>query len=102
MHGVHYIRSSAPGQIIQLANHGLVLELALIVWGRINVMMKKSLSTQGNRLWIGTETETYILNCLLSKRWLRELILSVPLLLDVYPHIVSRVTLVLYLKFRIL
>ena len=74
MHGVHHIRLSALGQIIQLANHGSVLELALVVWGRINVMMKKSLSTQGNMLWSGTDTKTYILDYLLSKLWLRELI----------------------------
>ena len=74
MHSVHYIRSSALGQIVQLANHGSVLELALIVWGRINVMMKKSLSTHGNRLWSGPGTETYIIDYLLSKRWLHELI----------------------------
>ena len=47
MHGVHYIRSSALGQIVQLANHGSVLELALVVRGGIKVMMKKSLSTHG-------------------------------------------------------
>ena len=74
MHSVHYIRSSALGQIVQLANHGLVLELALVVRGRIKVMMKKSLSTHGNRLLSGPGTETYILDYLLSKRWLRELI----------------------------
>ena len=95
MHGVYYIRSSALGQIIQLANHGSVLELALVVRGRIKVMMKKSLSTHGNRLLSGPGNKTYILDYLLSKHWLRELILSVPLLLDVYPHIVSRVPLIL-------
>ena len=70
-------------QIVQLANNGSVLELALIVRGRIKVMMKKSLSTHGNRIWSGPGTKMYILNYLLSKRWLRELICSVPLLLDV-------------------
>ena len=74
MHGVHYIRSSALGQIIQLANHILVLELALVVRGRIKVIMKKSLSTHGNRLLSGPGTETYILDYLLIKCWLRELI----------------------------
>ena len=74
MNGVHYIRSSALGQIVQLANHRLVLELSLVVRGRIKVMMKKSLSTHENRFWSGPVTETYILDYLLSKRWLRELI----------------------------
>ena len=74
MHGVHYIRLSALGEIIQIANHGSVLKLALVVRGRIQVMMKKSLSTHGNRLLSGPGTETYILDYLLSKRWLRELI----------------------------
>ena len=74
MHGVHYIRSSEMVQIVQLDNHGSVLELALVVRGRIKVTMKKSLSTHGNRLWSGPGTETYILDYLLSKRWLRELI----------------------------
>ena len=45
MHGVHYIRLSALGQIVKLANHGSVLELALVVRGIIKVIMKKSLST---------------------------------------------------------
>ena len=58
MNGVHYIRSIALGQIVQLANHGSVLELALVVRGRIKVIMKKSLSTHGNRLWSGPGTET--------------------------------------------
>ena len=74
MHGVHYIRSSALGQIVKLANHGSVLELALVVRGRIKVTMKNYLSTYGNRLWSGPGTETYILDYLMSKRWLRELI----------------------------
>ena len=74
MHVVHYIRSSAMGQIIQLANHISVLELALVVRGRIKVMMKKSLSTHGNRLLSGPGTKMYILDYLMSKRWLRELI----------------------------
>ena len=50
MHGVHYIRLSLLGQIVQLADHGSVLKLALVMWGRIKVMMKKSLSTHRNRL----------------------------------------------------
>ena len=95
MHSVHYIRSGALGQIVQLTNHGSVLELALVVRGGIKVMMKKSLITPGNRLFIRPGNDTYILDCLMSKRWLHELILSVPLLLDVYPHIVIRVPLVL-------
>ena len=99
MHGLHYIRSSELGHIFQLTNHRLVLESALVVWGRINLMAKKSLITHRNRLWSGPETKTYILDYLLSKCWLRELILSVPLLLDVYPQIFSRLPLVLYLKF---
>ena len=74
MHGVHYIRSSALGQIVKLANHGSELELALVVRGRIKVMMKKSLSTHGNRLWSGPGTKMCILGYLLSKRWMRELI----------------------------
>ena len=74
MHGVHYIRSSALVRIVYSANHGLVLELALVVRGRIKVMMKQSLSTHGDRLWSGTGTKTYILNYLLSNRWLREII----------------------------
>ena len=74
MHGVHYIRSSALGQIIQLANHGSVLELALVVRGRIKVTMKKYLNTHMNRLWSGPRTKMYILDYLLSKSWLRELI----------------------------
>ena len=67
MYGVNYIRSSALGQIVQLANHGSVLELALVVWGGIKVMMKKSLNTYGNSLCSGPGTEAYILDYLLSK-----------------------------------
>ena len=74
MHNVHYIWLSALGQIVQLANHGSVLELALIAQGSIKVMMKKSLSTHSNSLWSDPVTETYILEYSLSKRWLRELI----------------------------
>ena len=74
MHGVHYIRSSALGQIVKLTDHGSVLELALVVRGGIKMTMKKSLSTHGNRLWSGPGTKTYILDYLLSKRWLHELI----------------------------
>ena len=102
MHGVHYGRSSALGQIVQLANHGLVLELALVVRGRIKLsalgqivqldnhglvlelslvvrviikaMMKNYLRTHGNRLWNGPRTKTYILDYLLSKRWMYELV----------------------------
>ena len=70
--------------------------------GIIEVMMNQSLGTYGNRLLGGPGAETDILNYLLINLGLRELILSVPLLLDVYPHIVSRVPLVLYLKSRIL
>ena len=74
MNGVHYIRSSALGQIVKLTDHGSVLELALVVRGRIKMMMKKSLSTHGNRLCSGPGTETEILNYLLSKHGLHELI----------------------------
>ena len=74
MHDVHYIRLSALGQVVQLTNHGSVLELVLVVRGRIKVMMKESLCTHGNRLWSGPGTETYILDYLLSKRWMREII----------------------------
>ena len=74
MPGVHLLRQSALGQIVQLVNHGVVLEIALVVRGRIKLMMKKSLSTHRNRLWSGPGTETYILDYLLSKRWLRVLI----------------------------
>ena len=95
MHSVHYIRSSELGQIFKLTNHGLVLESDLVVWGRIKLMAKKSLITHRNRLWNGPGTKTYILDYFLSKRWLSELMLSVPLLLDVYPQIFIRVLLVL-------
>ena len=74
MHGVHYIRSSALGQIIQLANNGSVLELALVVRVIIKAMMKNYLRTHGNRLWSGPRTKTYILDYLLSKRWMYELV----------------------------
>ena len=85
MHSVHYIRSSALVQIVQLANHVLVQEIALVVRGIIKVRMKKYLSTHKNRLWSGPGTETYILDYLLSKQWMRELIQTTPCFLMFTP-----------------
>ena len=59
--------------------------------------MKHSLGTHGDMFYSGTWTETDIHNYLVVKRRLRELVLPVPLLLDIYPHIVSGLFLVLYL-----
>ena len=95
MHGIHYVRVSALSQIVQFANHGWVQKLALLVWGEIEVMMKQSLDTHYNRIRSGHGTETKVFNDLLCKRRLHELILSVPLLLDVYPYVVGGVSLVL-------
>ena len=57
--------------------------------------MKQSLGTHMNRLRSGPGTDTDVFNDLLCKCGLRELVLSVPLLLGVYPYGVGRVSLVL-------
>ena len=59
------------------------------------MMTKQSLGTYGNRLLSGYGTETDVFYDLMCKPGLRELIRSVPLLLDVYPYVVGRVSLVL-------
>ena len=71
---IHYVSSSVLGQIVQFSNHILVLKLVLVVREIIEVMMYQSLGTHGNRLRSGPGTKTDILNYLLIKSRLSELI----------------------------
>ena len=50
MHIIDYGRSSALIQIVYFENRRLVHKLALVVRGRIEVMMNQSMVTHGNRL----------------------------------------------------
>ena len=74
MYGIHYVRASSLGKIIQFENNGLVRELSLFVRGIFEVTMNQSLGTHGNSLPSGPGTESNVFYDLLCKRGLRELI----------------------------
>ena len=95
MYRIQYVRKSELGQIVQLTNHILVHELALVLRGIIKVIMKQPLGTYGNGLCSGPGTKTDVLYDILCKSGRSELIRSVPLLIDVYPYLVDRLSLVL-------
>ena len=98
MYRIHCVRKIALGQIVQFTNHRLVHELSLVLWGIIKVMMKQSLGTHGNGICSGPGTKTDVFYYILCKSELREIIRSVPFLLNVYPYLVDRVSLALYLE----
>ena len=95
MYGIKYVRARALVKIVQLTNHVLVHELALVVQGRVEVVKKQSLETHGNGICSGYGTKTDIFYDLLCKRGLSELIQSVPLFLGFYSYVVGSVSLVL-------
>ena len=69
-HTLCQVEYTGPGSLVC----GLVQKLALIVRGIIEVMTKQSMVTRGNMIYSGPGTETDILNYMLIKRGLRELI----------------------------